>query len=40
MREYLKDKNLLSRVDEVTKRVTLHGNHREKVKEWLLRLGF
>ena len=40
MREYLKDTNLLSRVDEVTKSVTLHGNHREKVKEWLLALGF
>ena len=37
---YLKDEHLLSRVDEVTKSVSLHGNHREKVKEWLLTLGF
>ena len=40
LRENLNDKNLLSRVDEVVGSVSLHGNHREKVKELLLKLGF
>jgi len=40
LRIHLNEKQLLSRVDELTGSIVLHGNYREEVKLWLLSLGF
>ena len=40
LRSQSNEKQLLSLVDELTGSIALHGNYRERVKLWLLSLGF
>ncbi|KAL5463458.1 hypothetical protein EMCRGX_G032353 [Ephydatia muelleri] len=40
LRKIIGDKKLMTRVDELTGSITLHGNYRDSVNEWLRSLGF
>jgi DNA-binding transcriptional regulator GbsR (MarR family) len=40
LREELQEPKLHSRVDEITKSITLHGKYRKKVAQWLEKFGF
>ena len=40
LRSQLGVKQLMSRVDEVSGSITLHGDYRQPVKQWLKSLGF
>lgn len=40
LRNYLNERNLRSRVDELTGTITFHGNHRGKIVKWLKEMGF
>ena len=40
LRKHLNEKNLRSRVDELTGSIVLHGNHRGKIVKWLKQMGF
>ena len=40
LRSHLRVKQLLTRVDEISGSITLHGNYREPVIVWLKSLGF
>jgi len=40
LRSHLRVKQLLTRVDEISGSIILHGNYREPVIVWLKSLGF
>lgn len=40
LRKSIGDKKLMTRVDELTGSITLHGNYRDSVNTWLRSLGF